>query len=985
MISALISSLLGLAFLGIALPPAPADAAPPLSRYVQETWQEELPQSTVHAVLQTRDGYLWLATYEGLVRFNGASFRVYDRASVPAMRSSAVWSLCEGPDGTLWAGTIGGGLLRKRGDDFLSVTSTDGLLSDLVYSLLVDRKGDLWIGTNRGVNRLRSGRLESFGRESGFGERPVRALAETADGSVWAGSDGDGLFRFRDGAWSRIGAAEGLSHPSVCALRASPDGSLWLGTYGGLQLLEAGRFRTFGSGEGLPNLRVWSILLDREGTPWVGTEGGGLSRLRGGRFETLRSGDGMPNDLVRAIAQDREGNLWVGTNGGLTRLRLGTFAAHGSRHGLTSEFVRTVLEDSAGRVWAGTDGGGLFRLGGERWAQVPLPGGPGSELIRALAEGRDGALWVGTAGAGLVRLADGETTLYAAAQGFRSGYVRSLLVRSDGTVWAGTNDGIYAVRGGRVEPVGTDPRLRRPIVALLEGRDGRVWAGTSTGGVVALEGTGLRVWGREQGLPAEGIFSLLEDADGSIWVGTQLGLCRIRGSEVERFGHEAGVPEDAVFSILDDGDGGLWLSGNRGVLRLSRAALEGVAEGSLSRVPVRLFGKADGMPSRQCNGSSQPAGFRGRDGRLWYATAGGLAVVDPRRIARNLVAPRVVVESVLVDGEPRAAAGTLDLPPGTRRVEIAFAALSFSAPDRVSCRYRLEGFDQAWRDASGSRRAEYTSLSPGTYLLVVAAANEDGVWNETGTSLTLRQRARLHQSRWFLGVAAGLLLAGTFAAHRIRVRSLTARQELLERVVEEKTRALVEEVRRTEEANSRLSETNLTLERIALVDPLTGLANRRRFEEALDGEWRRERRAGEPLALVLFDVDHFKAFNDQLGHPEGDRCLRQVAEALATGVRRGGDLVCRWGGEEFAVLLPGTALAEAADVARTLLSRVEELGIPHTSPPSPAPFVSLSAGVAAMVPTEGLLAESLVTAADAALYEAKRRGRRRVVVAGWDL
>lgn len=985
MIHPLISPLLGLALLGIALPPAAAETAPPLSRYVQETWQEELPQSTVHAVLQGRDGYLWLATYEGLVRFNGVSFRVYDRASVPAMKSSAVWSLSEDRDGTIWAGTIGGGLVRKRGDDFRSLTSTDGLLSDLVYSVLQDRNGVLWIGTNRGVNRLRDGRLEAFGREHGFGDRPVRALAETLDGTVWAGSDGDGLFRFSEGKWTRIGAAEGLAHPSVCALRAAPDGSLWLGTYAGVQLLEAGRFRTFGADAGLPNLRVWSLLVDRQGTLWVGTEGGGLSRLRGGRFDTLRSGDGMPNDLVRGIAQDLEGNLWVGSNGGLTRLRLGTFAAYRARHGLTSEFVRTVLEDSGGRIWAGTDGGGLHRLEGDRLVTVPLPGGPGRELIRATAEGQDGTIWVGTAGAGLVRLRGGESRLYAGPEGLRNTYVRSILAARDGTVWVGTNENVYRVRGDRLEPLSADSRLARPIVALAERRDGGIWVGTSTGGVVGLRGTEIRVWGREQGLPAEGIFSLLEDPDGSLWVGTQLGLCRIRGDRVDRFGSQAGVPEDAIFSILDDGNGSLWLSGNRGVLRVSRTGLEEFARGSHRPVPLHRFGRADGMPSRQCNGSSQPAGFRGRDGRLWYATAGGIAVVDPQRIVRNPVPPGLAIESVLVDGDARDAGGTLSLPPGTRRVEIQFAALSFSAPERVRCRYRLEGFDEAWRGADGTRRAEYTSLSPGPYRFVVTAANEDGVWNQAGISLPIRQRPSLHQNRWFLGAAIGIVLFGTLVSYRWRVRHLTARQAWLERVVEQKTHALVDEVKRTEEANARLAETNHTLERIALVDPLTGLANRRRFEEALEAEWRRERRAGDPLALVLFDVDHFKAFNDTFGHPQGDRCLRLVAEALATGVRRGGDLAARWGGEEFAVLLPGTGLEEASEVARALLARVEAIAIPHVSPPSPTPVVSLSAGVAAMVPTEGLLAEALLSAADAALYEAKRRGRRQAVVAGWDV
>jgi diguanylate cyclase (GGDEF)-like protein len=973
-------------------PGAALDRTVAISQYAERTWREELPQATVNTVRQTRDGYLWLGTYEGLVRWNGLSFQTFDRDNTPALRLSAIWTLLEDRAGTLWVGTLGAGLVRYDGRSFAADGPLRELANDSVFALVEAAPGSLWIGTGRGLFRMTPSGLWNVPLPAGLPSSVVRSLVPTSDGALWVGTEAAGLLRFDQGTWRRYGAAEGLAHPGVTSLAASPEGDLWVGTLGGLQRFDGTRFETFGTESGLQNLRVWALRFDRDpqaGTQdlWVGTEGGGLHRFRDRRFEALRA-PRLPSDIVRALEIDREGSLWVGSNGGLTQLRAGTFSGFGTADGLDAEQVRVAFEDHRGQLWVGSDGGGLARRSGGRFVRFPLPRGTGTDLVRAIAEQADGTLWVGTAGAGLFTIGRERrprARSFGEAAGLPNLFVRSILAARDGAIWVGTNGGLAVsrsdaapARGRAFEPFPGLPPTGRVVTGLIERRDGAIVAATSGGGVFEIRGREVRRWSGEQGLPAESVLALHEAANGDLWIGTQAGLARLRGDRIESFGRTAGIPEQAYFAILEDGDGALWLSSNTGVLRVDRRVLAGERDG----VGVRRFGLADGMPSRQCNGGSQPAAIRARDGRFWFATTRGVASVDPARVSRNEVAPPVVVESVSIDGviQELDPAVPLQLPPGTQRLEIDFAALSYTDPARIHYRFRLLGFEDGWREALGRHQVEYTRLAPRSYSFQVQAANEDGVWNETGARVEFVQAAFLHQRPGFWGSLALAVVASATLGVRGRLALLKARQRDLERAVDDKTQALSEQMTRVNDVNARLEEANQKLETLALIDPLTDLANRRRFEDTLAAEWSRARRTRAPLALALFDVDAFKAFNDTFGHPEGDRCLKSVAGVLAAGLRRG-DLAARWGGEEFALLLPGARLADAVEIATELSARIEALAIPHRSPPAPADHVTISAGVASLEPSHEQEAQEILLAADGALYEAKRSGRRRVVAA----
>ena len=419
------------------------------------------------------------------------------------------------------------------------------------------------------------------------------------------------------------------------------------------------------------------------------------------------------------------------------------------------------------------------------------------------------------------------------------------------------------------------------------------------------------------------------------------------------------------YAILEDGRGNLWMSCSRGIFSVRRQDLEDVANGKAAKFASVSFGRADGMRSAECSGFTQPAGWRTHDGRLWFPTIEGAVVIDPDHIKTNMIAPPVVIERAVADHRelPRRDRQELALERG--ELEFHYTALSFVDPERVRFRYKLEGFDPDWIDAGNRRVAFYTNIPPGKYTFRVRACNNDGIWNEEGDALRFSLTPQFRQTGWFYGLI-GLGLVGVgFGAARVRAARAKARERELKQQVAERT--------------VQLEEANTKLQQLSELDPLTGIANRRRFEETLEREWRRASRDNRPLSLVMIDIDYFKDYNDAYGHQLGDECLRRVATEIREAITRPGDLVARYGGEEFAAILPSTPAKGAFAVAELLRVRVERMGTRHLK--SPIGVVTISLGVASMTPGESFAKETLLAAADGALYAAKRAGRNRVETA----
>ncbi len=812
-----------LALLG-STPAEALDPAKAITQYRHEVWKtrEGLPQSSAEALVQTRDGYVWIGTQEGLARFDGARFVVFDKASTPELRHNRILALLEDRRGRLWIGTEGGGLTVLQEGRFRTFGRTDGLAADIVRALAEDAEGNLWIGTDAGLQSRDERSFTAWGAPEGVPAGAVRSLVVDGAGTLWAGT-AHGLVRRSGKRFVPAGLRD-----AVQSLHAAADGTIFAGTAHGLRLLREGRVEALGSADGLPGEVVNCALRDRRGTVWIGTSGG-LARWASGRLSVFTPAQGLSNGNVLALLEDREGTLWVGTqDGGLNKLSDASFTPWGVREGLSADVAWAVFVDRDGAVWSGTDSAGVNVRRGDRVTTIGTAEGLAAPGVQAIWQHPDGSVWLGTRGGGVSVVRDGRVVrTLRKADGLASDSICAIEGTSDGSVFLGARGGgltRLSADGSFTRFAEKDGLLNGTVHTLLEDRVGNLWVGTNGAGLFRFDGGRFTRFGRAQGLSIEIVNTIHEEADGTLWVGTYGGgLNRFRDGLFSAATTREGLFDDAVFAILPDGKGNLWISCNRGVYAVSLRELDALARGAVRRVNCRPFGTEDGMRNRECNGANQPAGARGPDGRLHFPTIEGVVSVDPSGLFRNPVPPPVLVEEVMVDDAPAPARTFLELPPGKERFEFHYTALSLRVPSRVKFRVRLEGVDRDWIDVGTRRSAYYTHLSPGSYSFRVAAANESGIWNEGDASFSFRLSPRLDQRPFFWLLAGTLALAIAYTGYRFRVARLEARERELVEIVDERTRSLREEKERTEHA---LREAELQRERAEAAGRAAEDANR---------------------------------------------------------------------------------------------------------------------------------------------------------------
>jgi diguanylate cyclase (GGDEF)-like protein len=966
--------------------PPPAAAEKSLNAFFRETWttREGLPHNQVNAIAQTPDGYLWLGTWEGLVRYDGLEFHVYDRSNTPALKDNGVRSVRTAPDGAVVVGTSRGGVTVKRGDAWRTWTMADGLAQDEIMDALLDRRGRLWVATeNEGVDRIDSGKVRHFDERNGIPLDVAYGLMLDRDDSVWVASS-NGLVHLVDDRSTLYGTDAGL--PDAPVFRAFQDsrGRLFVGTEKGVYRRDGQRFVLVSPL--LPNDGVPSLAEDPAGHLWVGTVNHGLLRLTGNGVERFTSLRGLPNNRVASLLVDREGSIWAVTNAGLLLLGDAPFTTYNGDEGLSDDYVRALALSRDGSMWIGTSRGLDLWRGDELAASYTSEDGLPSDSVLSLLEDRDGSLLVGSYTAGVLRWRNGKLLAqYDAAHGLPgSNQVRALAQEPDGTVWIGTSRGLARMRGGKFERFGIEQGLPREfIISLLVSRDGSLWVGTSNGAAHIVDGhvSTLDLRGMDG---AQDVFGFLEDADGTLWMATDRGLLRYRNGRLQGLGLQQGLPIDTLFQVVDDGLGALWLTSNRGVLRLRRDDVEAVLGGRKPTLALDRFSEADGLASAQCNGGSGPAALRDTRGRIWVATARGAAVVDPASLHEfHRTLPPVVIEQVLADGTPVAHGAPIELPPGTNKLEFHYASPSFRAPRFLHYRYRLQGVDRNWIDRGNQRVAQYTNLGPGHYRfeVEVSAPGLGQDWGDDATVLEIEIQPQYWERGGFQAAIALLVGLLVVAIYRWRMRHLQQRAGQLEALVDQRTSDLRDQTERLMQADreksvllARLQEQSEAFERQAREDALTGLANRRSINEDLARAFDRATRDGAPLCFALFDLDHFKRINDTYSHIAGDRALVEVGSLLRTQVGTLGK-VARWGGEEFAVLFAGVGLDDARRCCERVRVAVERLDCRAFAP---GWKMSISGGVAERT---GLAHyERLVSRADSLLYDAKRAGRNCIRV-----
>lgn len=772
------------------------DSQKTATQYVHDVWttNDGLPQNSVNAIVQTADGYLWFATQEGLVRFDGVRFTTFDTRN-SGIVNNFIFALAADDAGTLWASGRDG-LSSYREGEFATRLDTREKPSFPIKNISADRAGNFWFGNGdggkaegeRGLIKFKDDEVFSFSGNDNLPNARVNKTFTDSRNNLWIATN-HGLSVLKDGSAATYTTADGLSDNFVLAIGEDRAGDIWIGTSGGLNRFKDGKFTVFTERDGLSSSEVRLVYTDRDGNLWLGTEKG-LNRLsEDGRISAFKEIEELGEDRILSIFEDREASVWVGTrNSGLHRLRDGKFTAVGAPEGLSGENVNVISEDASGKIWIGTEPGGLSVWDGNRIVQKyeKINDSPVARLSSIYRE-PNGILWLGTE-KGTIEYAGEKFTSFNAPPNLPSGVSNVVYKDRAGTLWLKTSVGVTALKDGRkVDYSKKDGIVFDNLRFVFEDRAGRLWFGGSDG--LNLFENGKFTAFRSDEFAKFNFQSVVEDADGVLWMTTWgQGLVRIKGDEVTIFTGENGLYDNVGWTVLDDFRGNLWISSNRGIFRLSKQELDDFAVGKTNNFTSVVYGTADGMRERECN-AGMPSGFRAVDGKLWFATTAGAVFVDPDKVKINTVPPPIVIEKIVADDRAiNLHEQDLELTAGTRSIEFQYAGLSFVAPERVRYKYRLEGFDKDWIDAGTRRAAFYTNLPPGDYEFRVIAANEDAVWNQTGKNFHFRVPARFWETRWFFG----LLLLGAVGLVYLVFDWRTARLRRANQAQAEYARQLIE-------------------------------------------------------------------------------------------------------------------------------------------------------------------------------------------------
>lgn len=754
--------LLGLMF------PAPAQVAIDLW-----TADNGLSQNIVRAICQTPDGYLWLATLDGLVRFDGVRFTTYNRGNTPGIEGNRFGSLFCTSDGDLWVGTEGSGVTRYHRGQFTSYTVQDGLPSDNTNGILGDSRGNVWV--------LAHGRLALWQPASSrfvpqMGEESKYTDSLTPDGRMgfWR-LDSTSLHVFSSGKHNRYALPTGWRHYGASVVE-DLNHHIWLANGNGkLAHLVDGAWSTtsctlafrdshgnfwhseieWSPGTGLvrylklpadtqpAKIAYNTFFEDREGNIWLSTDGQGLYRIRTQTIRVLSKEQGLPDRNVYPICGGRDGSIWIGTwTGGLSRFRAGQFTTYTSAQGLASNRINAIMEDREGVLWVAVENG-LHRIRNGRFEPVKAGVLSSGVTIRAIHQDPEGIMWFGT-GDGLMRFDKGNWTLLTRKDGLATDDVRVLLNGRNSTLWAGGYGGLSTIQNGKV-----------------------------------------RAWTERDGLASNAIRALYEDGEGVLWIGSyDGGLTRFENGRFTRYTVREGLFSNGVFRIFEDSRGYLWMSCNQGVYRVHKKQLNDFAVGKASAITSIHYGKRDGMRNIECNGGLWPAGTRTPDGRLWFPTQDGVAVFDPDKLVASPKPPPVAIESCLLNRAPVPVDRPVRVTPRPENLEIQYTALSLIDSEHIHFRYQMQGADRDWVDAGTRRTAYYPHLQPGKYTFKVTAAHSDGVWNEAENQLAFVVLPPFYQTWWFaalLAAIAAVLLRFAYSYRLSRVEEARTAQQAFSR------------------------------------------------------------------------------------------------------------------------------------------------------------------------------------------------------------
>jgi diguanylate cyclase (GGDEF)-like protein len=977
----------------------------------------------VLSLLQDRQGFIWIGTVSReLYRYDGIRTTKYvnDPGNQNSLPNDRISALFEDKNGNIWAGTSSGlARFNPKTNDFTLFTPKSGPNNHrVVKKIISDGKDGLWLATWGGLQHfdLKSHQFQIYSNDplqpGSLAKNDVNALAMDEKGGLWVATWPGGIDYLAPNATTfqhyRIDSA--IQPDSklniIRSLYFDRRQRLWMGTESGIVLWQSGTDWSQRKKLVSPPNRINSIFEDKDANIWVATRWAGLLRWdelnQAFIHYTHQTKDShsLPSNDITAIIQDRTGILWIGSfTDGVSWLNLNSkgfkrFIPYDrdTENSKPNNFITSIASDENGYLWLG--GGSGFSLFDPVTDNIlrrfhvnsGQSGSLSEDFVYSLYQAPGGSLWIGTS-AGLNRL-DKEKNQMTVIHfnNLASNFISRIVPGQGNILWLGTGNSMirYDSASGAYkqfthDPADPDSRSVNGASAILEDSAGRVWVGSeaSGGGLDIMDQASgkFRHYRHDPSNPAsltnDYVTALFQDKRGIFWVGTSQGLNRAvpnaKGElEFRSYVNKNGLGPLHILSLHGDNNGHIWISTAAGLSKLDPETEH-----------VEHYSASDGLT----DGFIVASSAKTKDGTLYFGGTKGMTAVYPDMVQNMSMTPQVAITDIMIfnhsmkDGLYGAGAQLSGSVTDPKELTLSwresvfaleFAALHYINPLKNRYAYRLEGFDKNWVETDATHHtATYTNLSPGKYIFRVKAANNKGVWNETGTALAITITPAFWQTWWFRILVTIFSLVMLFAIYLWRISHLTLLQKKLRKLVAERT--------------AELETSNMKLAALSITDGLTGIANRRAFDETLEKEWEHAVRAQHSLALAMIDVDLFKKYNDHYGHQKGDKCLLTVAHVLNENVRRSIDLVARYGGEEFAFIAPLTDDASAFNMAENICKSLENLALAHEM--SPFGVVTVSIGVAVITPSDTERSEILVKKADEALYLAKEQGRNRVVLA----
>lgn len=753
-----------------------------ISQYGHNVWSRQniLPVNSVNTILQTHDGYIWLGTTAGLLRFDGNHFEWINTDPEDSKNRETINTLCESRDSSLWIGTANNWVCRIKNGKIFRHGEPEGILSRNINAFFESRNGHIWIGTSFGLYKFSNGKLTSIPMDSKY----ITSITEDARGRIWVGTHA-GIRIFADSDKPiKFMITSGSKNQQITSICADRQGNIWIGTYNGLIRWKNNIITTFSITDGLSDSYITSICGDRDGNLWVGTNSGGINRLSKGRWTAMRDKNDFSTNNVSSIIEDREGSIWVCTLNGLNQYRDVSVTPYTTREGLANDNISSALEMPDGSLYFLSEkGSSVTQIKNGKILHFNIPIGPAHVA-------RDGSLWIGQNSL-LFHIKNNRMERYGVRNGLPAKWISAITEDDSSLIFYADQAGIFRFIHGQTKPYFLRDGQQYPadnyIVCFYQQQDNILWIG-ATGGLSKIQDGKITNYTTADGMAGNWVSSIFDDQQGSLWISSpQGGLTRYKNGKFVAYNTKVGLFNDEIYCVLADDRGDLWLSSPRGIGHIRCQDLDDYETGREKVIHQQIYTTADGMKTEECFGNWQPAGWKAYNGHLWFATKKGAVMIDPKTFEQNELPPPVLIEKVIVDQQTFPVNQSIKFSPGKEKFEFHYTALSFLVPEKVLFKYILEGYDKEYISAGTQRAAYYTNLPPGHYRFRVKACNNDGVWNETKSGFEFELEPHFYNTYWFYGFVFIAFCGVIFIAYRLRVWQILKREEELQARIEEAT------------------------------------------------------------------------------------------------------------------------------------------------------------------------------------------------------